>query len=111
MNVFYTLGGTATNGNDYSSIVANVITIPAGETTVDRQISPVNDASVEGPETVIITLTDDAQYNLGAPGTETATVTIADQPTPVVTIAAFDPNASEVGLDPGLFRFTRAGDT
>jgi hypothetical protein len=108
MNVTYTVTGTATAGSDYSSI-STAVSIPAGQTTVDRTIAPINDGSVEGNETVIVTLTDGAQYDLGA--TTSATVTIADQPAPVVTIGVIDGAASEVGLDPGTIRFTRVGDT
>ena len=71
-------------------------------------VSPVNDALVEVPETVIVTLTDGANYDLGA--SISATVTITDQPAPIITIAAIDPSASETGLDPGVFRFTRVGN-
>ncbi len=55
------------------------------------------------------TLVDLAAYNLVNP--TTATVTIADNPIPVVTIAALDPNAAETGADTGTFRFTRVSDT
>lgn len=33
-----------------------------------------------------------------------------DEATNLVSVAAFDPMASETGLDPGVFRFTRSGD-
>ena len=82
LGVNYTLAGTATNNGDYSFISTNFISIPAGQASVDRQISPLNDALVEGSETVIITVSEDPQYNLGAPGSETATVTIADDDGP-----------------------------
>ena len=38
-------------------------------------------------------------------------MTIADGVPNVVTIAATDPNASETGLDPGVFTFSRTGPT
>src|SRR4029077_6798306 len=69
---------------------------------------PFNDATVEGPEDVIVTLNASANYDVGMPGT--ATITIADNVTPVVTVTAIDPDASEVGPDTGTFRFTRVGD-
>ena len=71
---------------------------------MDRVVAPFNDPLVEGPETAVVTLVDGAQYDLGA--AVTATITIADHPTPVVTVAAIDADASEVGPDPGTFRAT-----
>src|SRR6185295_18534461 len=42
---------------------------------------------------------------IGSPGT------IGAPPTPIVTIAATQPNAAETGSDPGTFRITRTGST
>ena len=106
--ITYTVTGTAAGGGDYGSI-STTVSFPANQTTVDKVITPINDAVVEGSETVIVTLTDGAQYDLGA--TTTGTVTIADQPVPIITISVPDGSASEVGLDPGTFRFTRVGNT
>src|SRR5207244_134696 len=103
----FTIGGTAGNGSDYVGIAANVV-FAAGQSTADVTITPKADALVEGPETVILTLTDGADYDVGTPAT--ATVTIADNTAPIGTVEAIDPDASEVALDPGLFRFTRVGD-
>jgi len=75
LTVNYTIGGTATNTNDYSTLSGSVV-IPAGETSAAIALTPVNDATVEGNETVILTLQDGASYDLGA--TSSATVTIAD---------------------------------
>ena len=96
------------NSTDYANL-GGTATFNAGEATTDRIVRPLNDALVEVPETVIVTLTDGANYDLG--GTTSATVTITDQPAPIVTITAIDPAASETGPDPGVFRFTRVGNT
>src|SRR5262249_43086944 len=79
-----------------------------GEATTTRTITPNNDALVEGPETVILTLQDGAQYDVGA--TATDTVTIADQPTPIVTIEATDDAPSEDGPATGTVTFPPVGD-
>src|SRR6185503_14862801 len=107
LNVTATFSGTASNGGDYTFLSA-VVTFPAGQATVDRVVTPFNDGFVEGPETVIVSLVDGAQYDVGFPSS--ATITIADNPTPVITVTAVDANASEIGPDPGTFRFTRVGD-
>jgi hypothetical protein len=103
-----TRSGTAANGLDYESVSTSV-TFPAGAATVDRTLVPLNDALVEGTQTVTLIVLDGANYDLGSP--TAATVFIADQPTPVITVTAVDPSASETGPDTGLFRFTRVGDT
>ena len=104
----YAITGTAANGSDYTGI-GTAVTFAAGQATVDRTITPINEAEVDGSETVILTVTDGAQYDLGAPATQTATVTITDNAIPIVTITAPDATASEVGPDPATFRFTRTG--
>ena len=53
--------------------------------------------------------TANAAYSVGTPGT--ATVTIADNDVPTVTVAASDAAASEAGSDPGTFTVTRTGAT
>ncbi len=106
--VNYTRGGTALSGTDYANI-GGTVTFNIGQATADRIVSPLNDALVEVPETVILTLTDGANYDLGA--SISATVTITDQPAPIITITAVDSSASETGTDPGVFRFTRVGNT
>src|SRR5262249_12588815 len=103
--VNYTIGGTATNGVDYVSIPGN-ITIPANQSSATLSITPLADNIVESAETVIVTLSANASYNLGSG--VMGTVTIADSPA-VINVAATDPNASESGPDPGVFTFTRSG--
>jgi hypothetical protein len=110
--VNFAVGGTATLGslNDYTlnTPLANRVTIPAGQQAVSITVTPRLDAIVEGPETVVLTLAA-GDYTIGA--NNAATVTIVDEPTAVVTIAATDANASEIGIDTGTFTITRAGDT
>lgn len=101
-------GGTAANGTDYSNI-SSTLSFAPGEATLDRTLVPLNDTLVEGSQTVVLTLQDVANYDVGSPSS--ATITIADQPIPIISIEAVDPNASETGPDTGTFRFTRVGDT
>lgn len=76
LTVSYTISGTATNGTDYTPNLTGTAVIAAGATSVDITITPVDDSSVEGSETAILTLVDDADYDLS--GSASATVTIAD---------------------------------
>src|SRR6185312_15740098 len=108
------LGGTAVNGTDYQTL-SGTVTIPAGAVSAPITVTPMDDTQVEGDETVVLTLSADAAYDVGAPGS--ATVTIADNDgtpppdEPVITLSASDPDASEAGPDNGVIRFHRTGDT
>lgn len=75
--------GQATNGTDYTPTLTGTTTIGAGQAFVDITITPVEDSDNEGSETVTLTLTDTADYNLSA---SNATVTIADNDTPITRI-------------------------
>ncbi len=94
LTVSFTRGGTAVQLTDYANI-GGTVTFNAGQATADRIVVPVNDAVVEGPETVIVTLTDGADYDIAVP--TSATITIADQPVPTISVAVIDGTASEAG--------------
>lgn len=108
LTVTYAVSGTAQSGIDYTMLTGTA-TFAAGSATTTVVVSPIVDPAIEGAETVILTLTSVAPYELGSPAT--ATVTITDTNTPVVSVTAFDSNALESTLDPGRFRFTRTGST
>jgi len=82
--VSYTITGTALNGTDYTTILATA-TILANTSSVDVTITPIDDATVEVSETVILTLTDGAAYDLGANAAATVTITNDDFTTPTFT--------------------------
>lgn len=104
-----TTGSTATAGSDYATLASPVV-LEANVTTKDIYISPIDDALPETSETVKVTLVSGTGYSLGA--ITDATVTIADNDLPTVTIAAIQPNAAEgTTLVTGVVRFTRTGDT
>jgi hypothetical protein len=71
-------------------------------------LTPLADLLVEGPETVTLTLSPNSAFKTGAPGTETGTITIADNPT-VVSIVSEDADATEAGPTTGTFTVTRTG--
>jgi Lamin Tail Domain/FG-GAP-like repeat len=80
LTVNYTISGSATSG-DYTQPLTGTVMIPTGATFVDITITPVDDTSIEGPETVNLTLSPDpTNYGLG---TSFATVTIGDNDVPV----------------------------
>ena len=73
------IGGSSTNGSDYTT-VANTVTFAPGETTKTVTITPLNDTLVEGGETVSATIASGTGYTVGSPSS--AMMTIADVPPP-----------------------------
>lgn len=92
LNVKYTLGGTATEGTDYDEL-PGIRTIPAGKSSADTVITPVDDAEVEGDETVVITISSDPKYQIGNP--MSATLTIVDNDTSKPKISVTSPKGGE----------------
>ncbi|WP_199248851.1 SBBP repeat-containing protein [[Phormidium] sp. ETS-05] len=113
LTVYYSLPGTATNGEDYKELPGS-ITIPAGQHDVYLSFIPIDDSEVEGDETVEVTLTPDPTYtfvNLHGRIWDRIPLTLVDNDDkPTVEISVSDNRASEYG-DPGQFTITRTGDT
>jgi hypothetical protein len=89
--LFFGFSGTATKWNDYRRLdgdVPNSVTFPAGASSTTLTLYPVADAEVEDTETVLLTLTPDAGYNIGTPGS--ATITLADRVRVLSVVAAAD---------------------
>ena len=57
LNVTFTLGGTATPDVDYTNTIGTLVTIPAGQSSITVNFTPILDALVEANETVIVTIT------------------------------------------------------
>jgi hypothetical protein len=106
--VNYTLTGSASNGVDYTS-PSGTVTIPAGETSAEVVITALNDALLEGDETVTLVLATNAAYDIGTPGS--ATLLLRDDEKVTVTVSAPDDEAAEPGDDFGTFRISRSGST
>ena len=79
--VAYTVSGTATPDADYPALTGEVM-IADGDASATVLVTPVDDGSDEGAETVIVTLTEAVDYTVGTPAT--ATVTITDAPAPAI---------------------------
>jgi hypothetical protein len=78
--VYFTIGGSAGNGTDYG-VINSPVTIPAGSSSMTVNVNPVDDPSVEGTETVTLTLASQIGYTIGA--SSNATIRINDNDTPV----------------------------
>ncbi len=90
LNIWYDLGGTASNGVDYAPIPEHLVTIAAGQTSNTMVITPLPGLSPSGTaRTVVVTLTNSpmlnpVNYEIGTPSR--ATVQIAPLVPPVVTL-------------------------
>jgi hypothetical protein len=116
--VNFTVAGAAKRGVDYVLkvggvvVAGNSVTIPDGQPSVDVVVSPIDDATAEPTEPVVLTLAVNSAYAIDADAAS-AEVDIADNE-PIVSIAATDSDAAESGATPsdtGTFRVGRSGGT
>lgn len=105
--VSFSLGGTAASGTDFIPLPSSVV-IPAGQTQISLPVSPVADLMEEGDETVVFTITDAPDYDLGSPSEATVTILDDDAP-PVVTLVS--PAAAEVAIPTGVGLLAEADAT
>ena len=108
--VNYTVDGssTATSGIDYTALSGSV-TIGVGQTNAIINVPVLQDILfAEGTETVILNLSANAGYTVGAPGI--ATVDITDGTQSVVNIVKTS-DGSEVGPANGSFTISRSPES
>jgi hypothetical protein len=118
LTVNFSIGGTANFGvspDDYTQTGATSFTPPtgtvtfgAGNSTATVTINPESDTTVEPDETVILTLTSGAGYNVGSPNSATGMITNDDTD---VTLAVSPSSVSEDGATNLVYTFTRNGVT
>ncbi|GAL95306.1 alkaline phosphatase [Microcystis aeruginosa NIES-44] len=99
----YTVGGTATNGTDYTSIPTSV-TFAAGSSTATVTVDPTADTTVESDETVILTLASGTGYTVGTTTAVTGTITNDDFPS--ITLAVSPSSVNEDGTTNLVYTFT-----
>jgi hypothetical protein len=87
LTVTYTIGGSAGNGADYATLPGTV-TIPAGASSATVTITPLDDPTVESTETVVLTLSSDGAYTIGASSNATVSIFDNDVPTGPTTLVA-----------------------
>lgn len=83
LTVYYTVGGTADEGDDYAALAGSVIIeVDSGSATIT--VTPVDDAIQEDDETVIVELSPDPNdpraYTVGSPGSDIAIIVDDDVP-------------------------------
>ena len=87
VTVFFTLGGMATGGVDYTS-PGSAVVFPACSDWVTVAVAVVDDDIVETDETVVLTVTGTDNVKVSASATGTATVNIRDNDTAVLRLGA-----------------------
>jgi chitinase len=80
---YATTDGTATAGSDYDA-VSGTLTINAGQTAGTIGVPVHGDTTIEGDETLTLTLTDPANATLGTPSA--AGTILEDEPPPSLSI-------------------------
>jgi hypothetical protein len=118
LTVNFSVGGTATFGpspDDYTQTGATTfttssgsVTFGAGNSTATVTVNPETDSTVESDETVDITLTGGAGYNVGSPSSASGTITNDDTD---VSVAVSPASVAEDGATNLVYTFTRTGVT
>ena len=102
--VSYNVSGTAVPGMEYVPL-SGAVTIPANETTADVLLTAIDPGVLEPDHSVTLTLTNDYNYDVGTPGS--ATIAIAQNEKPTVTISAPVAIVSAQGTTFGQFVLSR----
>jgi len=100
LTVYYSITGTASEG-DVGEDLTGTAVIPAGQSSVAIDVTPVDDGLNEADETVVLTILDgDPLYAVG--GQASATVTIVDNELPTVTAVRLNGRVGRgvSGVDP-----------
>jgi hypothetical protein len=105
LTVNYTVGGTATPSDDYVALPGS-ITFDANASEASITITPIDDSVAEATETVILTIADSSEYQHSG----SASVNIADNEPPQLTISSVASQMYERVNDFATFRITRLGD-
>ena len=124
LTVWVKVSGLAVQGVDYAFgyPIGTTIVIPAGSSSVNIPVTPIDDWAIEGTEDVRIKLDDKTgggaavPYIIGA--ADRAIVNIADNEDPllppraVVNVVALDASGTETpgGTDPAIFRINRTNN-
>jgi hypothetical protein len=116
LTVNFAVGGTASFGaspNDYTQTGATSFTPPTGtvtfapgSSTASVTVDPETDSIIEPDETVDITVTAGAGYNVSSPSSATGTITNDDAD---VSVAVAPTAVAEDGATNLVYTFTRTG--
>jgi subtilisin family serine protease len=92
VTIRFAVSGSATPGSDYEAL-PDTVTIPAGEATATLVVRAIDDTIPEGAETVVVELSADPAYVVGASGRATVQI-ISDEAPPDLVVASLAAPAS-----------------
>jgi ribosomal 50S subunit-recycling heat shock protein len=104
LTVIYGMTGTAKNATDYQALFGSVV-IPAGSSSVDVTLTPIDDGLIEGDESAVVMLIGSASYLIESPSV--AAINIVDDESAVFANFAIDQEVEEgtaVGVNVTLSR-------
>jgi pyrrolidone-carboxylate peptidase len=108
LTVDYTLGGTATNGIDYT-LVPTSVTFAAGSSTTTLIIDPIVDVINETTKTVSLNLINGGGYTSITPNP--VVINILNNNIPAeINLTAANVSITESGTTNSIYTFTRNGD-
>ena len=101
VTITYAIAGDAAIGEDYAisgaATSAGTIVVAGGSATADIIVNIADDSETESAETILLTLQDGAEYDVGTVGVHT--LTVADNDTPAVTASPLALTIEEGGSD------------
>ncbi len=103
--VYYSVGGTASAGTDYT-LLPGVAVIRAGQSSVTIPFQPIGDTTVGQDKTVVVTLLANAAYLAGSPASATVTILEDD----FVSVTVYATAGAAKPSTPGRFTVKRDGD-
>ena len=107
ITVVYTVSGTAANGVDYSLLSGSASMARNATSTIT--ITPLQDALIEGYETITLTLNPDPTYSLALDSS--ATMILQDDELTQVSVSETDAAFSETNGSLAIFYVSRTGAT
>ncbi|TQD48242.1 putative Ig domain-containing protein, partial [Marilutibacter aestuarii] len=104
VTLFYTLGGTASAGSDYTPPGGSV-TLPLGAMNWEVTVNPIGDATYEPNETVVVNIAPGTGYTIGSPASATGTIT-NDDAAPLPDLSISDVTVAEGNTGTSTATFT-----
>jgi len=98
LTVGVTVGGSAAGGSDYLPALAATLEFPPGATTLPVTLMPLDDALVEGTETVTLTLLPGAGYTVATAGAAIVTLADDDGPDTAPAVSGVSPADGAMGV-------------
>lgn len=108
LTVYFSYGGTARVGTNYSTTATSSVTIPSGSSSATITIAGIHDGIPTDTLTTVLAISAQSSYAVD-PVLSRATVSILDVDTQTIAVTASALRASKNGFYDGKLTFTRIG--